>query len=193
MKLKFSILALVVVAASFALNGEAYGQDKAGPGARTPAGNWTLSFRPYTGGGYETMPLQLVSYKGEMHADGRLEISALHLKNRSDKAVKLITLTIYVYDEQNPETPLTQRENVRFGFTPGGFPANTEKPAPAEATNNFVSLDVVNEEDALLKPLLKDGKLDGQYRLVIAVTKVQFEDGQAWSFRPLQAADISAR
>jgi hypothetical protein len=193
MKLKLSLLALIIVAASFALKGEAYGQGKAGPKARNPAGNWTLSFRPYTGASYESMPVQLVSYKGEMQAGGRLEISALHLKNRSDKAVKSIALTMYLYDEQNPETPLTQQENLRFGFFPGGFPANTEKPAPGEATNNFVLLDVVNEENALLKPLLKDGKLDGEYRLILAVTKVQFEDGEAWSFRPPQAAAVSTR
>lgn len=164
-----------------------------GDGRKLPDGDWKLSFEPYRGPGYGTAPVQVVAVKGEIMPDGRIRIRWPHLRRNSVKSFKTVTLTAYVYDESRLDTVLLRGPIIGLGFNPGNWPSqNTdlkesidEKDARARVFDRLTEI----AYRPLLSSLVKDGKLEGHYRIAIGVSKVIFDDGTVWEQQaePLRA------
>ncbi|MDQ3473577.1 MAG: hypothetical protein M3447_07560 [Acidobacteriota bacterium] len=148
-----------------------------------PSGNWTVSFGPYAGPGYESAPVQLVSIKGEVRRDGLMMFKAPHWVNHSNKDVRSVEHTVYVYKEPESKPVLFRQRYDRVSFT-GGVPllARSELRMNNRWLQSFAS-----RKDGLMQPLIKEGKLEGSYRIALGISKVYFADDSVWE---IQDTDI---
>lgn len=175
MKRLNSVLILIFVfLLMFGING-VVGQSQSNERESLPAGNWKVSFEPYRGVGYEEMPVEMVSFKGRIVKDGVFFIIQPHLKNRSENGVKSVYLTCYVYGEQQPTIILVQQDHSAWMNLYTILPAGEELQTSVWIGHNFS-----NGENGLFASLIKDGKLEGNYRIAVGISKVIFEDGSVW-------------
>jgi hypothetical protein len=156
-----------------------FGQGNENKSERVPAGNWTAKFGPYKGEGYESMLVQVVSVEGGATTTGLMSIKNWHFKNHSDKAVGYIEISAFVYNELEPKTIVLQKRVYTMAFTYGQLGAGNEFQASTNA--RAVTL-FAKGDQGLMIPLLKDGTLEGNYRIEFGITKVRFDDGSFWEF-----------
>ncbi|MBD0372394.1 MAG: hypothetical protein ICV60_16240 [Pyrinomonadaceae bacterium] len=174
------LLILVLVAFSCVTGATGRGQTNGG----LPEGNWTIKLSHYAGPEYESMPLQVTSVKGRVQ-DAGIWITERYLLNRSDQAVIRAYFDLFFYNEKEPDVLLFRRPISPLSFKnrpllPGDtFPTLTDIKAEPPRLGSF-ALPLVKD---LFAPLIKDGKLEGDYRIAIGVTKVLFEDGSVWELK----------
>jgi len=149
----------------------------------TIAGNWKLNFQPYSGPEFEKMPLQVISVVAVCHPpQNGILVRERRLRNRAEKRVIRASFDAFIYREEDPEKLLFRHYLGTEGFSkvPAVFPG-TEWPAPChEANPYYCPYEFGMSPQVLLAPLMKDGTLEGDYRIAIGVTKVWFEDGSIW-------------
>lgn len=138
-----------------------------------PVGNWSFSAQPYTGLGYESRPAMVVSVATEKKS---LTIAAVRVANHSSKTIATVKLGWYLSKRSDPNPVL------QFGQTPS-IPIHNGLPVG----ETYVLKQPVVSFGKLHKPLSKEGRLEGHFRLAVAVTEIQYEDGSLW------AADNSDR
>ncbi len=175
-----SILAMLSLLAFGA--GSALGQEQSSGRGKSPEGDWKISFAPYTGAGYETAPMRVVAVKGEILPDGRIRIRWPHLRRNTARPFQVVKLTAYVYDENHPDSVLFRGEIAGLRFDARNWPPqDTDLERSVEdtrmrATDNLTEISY----KPLLSALIKDGKLEGRYRIALGVSKVVFDDGTVW-------------
>jgi hypothetical protein len=171
------LLALFLVAFFYVVG--ATGRDQANGGL--PEGGWTIKLSHYAGPEYESMPLQVTSVKGRVQ-DAGIWITERHLVNRSDKAVVRAYFDLFFYNEKEPDVLLFRRPISPISFKGSPLLPGTTFPHPTDTRvgPDGFALPLVKD---LFAPFIKDGRLEGDYRLAIGVTKVLFEDGSVWELK----------
>lgn len=171
------LLILVLVAFSCVTGATGRGQTNEG----LPEGNWTIKLSHYAGPEYESMPLQVTSVKGRVQ-NPDIWITERHLVNRSDKAVVRAYFDLFFYNEKEPDVLLFRRpiSPISFKDSPLLPGAAFLHPTDTRVGPDGFALPLVKD---LFAPLIKDGRLEGDYRLAIGVTKVLFEDGSVWELK----------
>jgi hypothetical protein len=162
LKYRFSVtlttIALTVIGGLLTTNGQQT-QNK------LPPGNWTLSAGPYSGAGYESVPVDVFSVT--TNVGGGLTVTSVSLLNRSSKDVSSVKLHWYLKEE-------TQSQVLLEGDTQL---IDVEVLAGKEQVLSFPVVSFAR----VSKSLLKGGNLAGNYRLEIAVSEVNYADASASS------------
>lgn len=133
-----------------------------------PGGNWSFSAQPYTGLGYESRPALVVSVATERKS---LSIAKVRVANHSSKTIAALKLGWYLSRTSDPNPVL------QFGQTPS-IPIHNGLP---DGETSVLKLPVVVSFSKLHKPLSKEGRLEGQFRITVAVTEIEYEDGSVWA------------
>jgi hypothetical protein len=165
-------MCLLAVATVFAIVNNGSDGNK---GHHLPQGKWAISASPYVGPMYESQPVKVIGVVSDTTKGFR--VTAIGLKNTSSKAVASVTLTWYVSSDQSGNAVLLQNKTGELSLT-GRLPVGK---------SDYFDLDVVSFGN-VSRPLLKNGALQGTYRIEVAVTDIVYEDGSVWSGDPKNAA-----
>ena len=161
------ILALLVLAMSCVVP-LAYSSVKATQDVQVklPPGKWTLQHPVISRLGLTDAPLQITSVTGHVKNGGT--ITAVRLKNNSGKAVTAVKFAWYLFRDQEPQKILQKGESPVLGVT-----------GLSDGSSKVVDYPIVSFGN-IYKPLVKDGKLTGDFVLEVAVSEIIYEDGSKW-------------
>ncbi len=137
------------------------GQPKAIPG------KWTLSAGPYRGPGYKDFPVVVYSVTQTIKG---LTVAGVNLQNKSSKPVVAARLVWRILKEDDPETVLLQGQTPLLAL-PDSLQVDARLP---------ISFPVVSFEK-IYQSLLKQGTLEGNFRIDVAVNDIVYDDGGIWS------------
>ena len=165
---KYFVLAVVVPLLMLATTINRVESD-AGKKARLPNEKCSLTALPYLGVGYNSRPVVVVGVTTDKK---ELTVKQVRLFNISSKPASAIRLGWYLRTMQDESAVLRQGETPLIATT-GKLPANGKQ------TMNFA---VVSFSE-----LLKDGQLNGDYKIEVAVKEILFEDGFTWTDNAEQA------
>lgn len=167
-KLTFTLVAITFVVLSLVVmtKNSGFVEGASQTKSQLPPGKWSFSAHPFMGEGYESRPVVVTSVRTEAKT---LSVTAVRVRNISSKPVAAIRLGWYLADENNNLTNLQQSET---SFIPMDKALETDK-------TELFKVSVVSFLD-IYKPLVRDGRLEGSYRLEIAVTEILFEDQSTW-------------
>lgn len=160
--------------------------------------NLHLSFRPYAGAGHEDMPVEVLKFVVKVDWDGTgMYVHEWRLKNRSDKKVVKIRCALFVYNADDP-TKLLLRHQLGPIYKDDSVPISVNGIWPRQKCEGqwcpsaFVmqsAYDLLHPNwlkplspTDLLKPLAKDGKIEGTYIIALGIDRVTFSDGTVWEF-----------
>jgi len=133
---------------------------------KLPPGKWTLQHPAISRLGLKDAPLQIISVTGSTKSGGT--ITEVRLKNNSGKATAGVKFNWYLFRDQAPKEILRKGESPVLGLV--GLSAGGRK----NVTYPIVSFGNIWE------PLLKDGELNGDFVLEVAVSEITYEDGSKW-------------
>lgn len=112
---------------------------------------------------------------------GRMKVPEVTLENRSYRVTQSVQLRWVLVSVEDPEVVLLK------GLTPF-FEAQVN---PESSSSVDIPEIYFNK---ILKPLVKNGELNGHFRLVIGVQEVRFSDGQVWqAAQPVSSMKTSYR
>lgn len=151
---------------TIALGSHSVAGDRQGTNEQLPKGDWSLSAHPYMGKGYDSRPVMVSS----VSMDKTPVVTKVGLWNISNKVVLGVKLGWSLTTDENRGAVLRQGETVLIAIS-GGLPVNDSQ---------SLKFPVVAFRD-IYKPLLKNGALDGHYRIEVLVTEILFEDGTTWT------------
>lgn len=141
-----------------------------------PKGKWSVTVIPDVKQREDpSVPVVLdnTTMSGNKGKDSAFERTVL--SNRSDKNVAAVKLRYVIYKMEPPETILYRSEPFAIKAKKG-----TEK-NPHKARRRWV-YDIPDGRYAkLLKPIIKDGVLYGNFAIRVSVDEVIFEDGTVWT------------
>lgn len=133
-----------------------------------PLGNWSVGMHPYLGPGYDSIPVMVTGVTTD--ARRGIGVTKVSLDNQSGKNVKAVRLSWYLTIEGNPTSILLQGQTpliTRDGTFPAGSHLTIRYPVLAFAS--------------IYKPLVKNGALNGEFRIDILVSEILYEDGSTWT------------
>jgi len=159
---KYFVLALVAPLLTVATTINRVEGD-AGKKARPPNEECSLTALPYLGVGYNSRPVVVLGVTADKK---ELTVNQVRLFNISSKPASAIRLGWYLRTMQGESAVLRQGETPLIATT-GKLPTNG-KQAMNIAVVSFTEL-------------LKDGQLNGAYKVEVAVKEVLFEDGSTWT------------
>ena len=133
---------------------------------KLPPGDWTLMHPAISRLGLEDAPLRITSVTGSTKAGGT--ITEVRLKNNSEKAAAGVKFSWYLFRDHAPQEILRKGESPVLGLE--GLSAGRSK---------VVAYPIVSF-GKIYEPLLKDGKLTGDFVLEVAVSEITYEDGSKW-------------
>jgi hypothetical protein len=113
-----------------------------------------------------------VTFYGQGKYTGRLKISEAKIENRSPKPTQSLRLRWFIVNREEPEAVMLE----------GLMPPFEVRIEPYSASEVDIPPIYFNK---IVKPLLKDGELNGNLLLMVGVQEVQFADGMKWQ-RSLQ-------
>lgn len=161
------ILALLVLAVScVAPSGYSSAQNTQEGKVKFPPGKWTLEHPVISRLGLEDAPLRITSVTGDVKNGGT--IVAVRLKNNSGKAVTAVKFSWYLFRDQEPQKILRKGESPVIGVADFSSGSSRDVDYPIVSFGN------------VYKPLVKDGKLTGDFVLEVAVSEIIYEDGSKW-------------
>lgn len=166
MKSKLALVLLLLAISSVAPLADASSKTLQDAEVKFPPGKWTLQHPAISRLGLSDAPLQITSVAGEIKTGGT--ITSVRLKNNSGKAVAAVKFTWYLFREQAPQKILQKGESPVLslkGLSDGG--------------SKFVDYPIVSFGN-IYQPLVKDGKLTGDFVLEVAVSEIVYEDGTKW-------------
>lgn len=131
-----------------------------------PPGKWTLQHPVISRLGLADAPLKITSVTGDVKNGGT--IAAVRLKNNSGKAVSAVKFSWYLFRDQEPQKILRKGESPVIGVA-----------SLASGSNRDVDYPIVSFGN-IYKPLVKDGKLTGDFVIEVAVSEILYEDGSRW-------------
>jgi hypothetical protein len=131
--------------------------------------NWTLSFGIYnpSRSNARDLPVQVFGFAGgKLGPNEKTKFLVTKLKNNTNKRVKGIRFTWFVFDAFNLDEMIQSGQTGRVDHE---FEANTLR---------NVEIHVFDLEDI---PLFRDGNPQGAFHLEVAATEVFYEDGSSWT------------
>jgi hypothetical protein len=142
-----------------------------------PQKGWTAGFHAYHGIGYDSAPLMVFSVRSQIDKG----LVAVQVKNRSEKSIASIQLGWYVSGAEGAGEILAKGETrVLAASVPGQERAE-------------VAIPNVSWE-RVLKPLMRNGTLLGDYDIWIVVSKITYDDGSVWTFsQPANVARVAGK
>ncbi|HEV2762465.1 MAG TPA: hypothetical protein VGV38_05665, partial [Pyrinomonadaceae bacterium] len=132
-----------------------------------PDGNWSLTFLPYLRADYESRPLVVTSVNAT-----EARVAQVEVENRSEKPATAFRLEWRISRREEPDSVLLKGETRLLGLP------TKLSPRSVRAYN----VKVVSFED-VYKPLAKNGLLNGDFRIEVAVGEVRYDDGSTWVAR----------
>lgn len=131
-----------------------------------PPGKWTLKYPPLSRLGLADAPLKITSVTAHVKNGGT--ITSVRLTNNSGKPVAAVKFAWYLFREPDTKKILKQGESpvLVVKYFSGGESKVIDYPSVSFGN--------------LYKPLVKDGKLDGDFVLEVAVAEILYEDGSRW-------------
>jgi len=142
------------------------------------AGDLAISVEPYRLPDADTMPVQVSAAEGSVSGDGWLAIRNVRVKNRSDKPIQSVQISLYLIGEQDPKKILASAVLNKGKYTYPGFEAGDEM-----LYSTRISTNLLTGKPALLKSVMKDGSLEGKYNILVGVSRVEFRDSGSWEFK----------
>lgn len=130
-----------------------------------PPGNWTLAITPYYGAEWQSLPVDVTSVTTE--ATKGLTAESVLLRNLSSKKVTAVRLRWYLREKR-------QTSALLRGETPlidVNIPAEGEQ----RLSHGVVTFAAVSQ------PLVKEGKISGNYVIEILASSAVYEDGSVWN------------
>ncbi|HEY0544921.1 MAG TPA: hypothetical protein VGC91_05945 [Pyrinomonadaceae bacterium] len=161
----FVIFALIIVASS---GKENLGQNKASSQVEFPRGDWSVGSHPFLGTDSESTPVIVTSVTTD--AKRGIAVTKVGLENLSKENVTAVKLTWRVSTEQASDKVLLQGQTP-FITRDGGLPAGI----------SLVLRFPVVTFAKIYQPLVKNGTLDGEFRIDISVSEILYEDGSKWA------------
>jgi hypothetical protein len=132
-----------------------------------PPGQWTFSAHPFMGKGFDTRPVVVTSVKTEGLTSS---VVAIRVRNISSKTVAALKVRWRLIEEKQPKNLLQEDETPHISVQPG------------LASENELTLTVpVMSFLDIHKPLVRQGRLDGDFRVDISVARILFSDGSVWT------------
>ncbi len=132
-----------------------------------PPGRWGFSAHPYMGEGYESRPVVVTSVKTELKD---LSVTAVRVRNISSKSVVAVKFGWYLLNESDR----------RFVLQEGASQVISMEDGLVVGEGKTLQLPIVSFGQ-VSKTLIRGGRLEGDYRLEIAVTEILFEDLSTWT------------
>jgi hypothetical protein len=143
------------------------GAATAGQERATPGGKWSIGYHGYMGPGFNLRPVLVVSVTSEVDKGA----TATFVKNNAADSVAAVKLKWFLVTEDNRRTVLRQGETplieLPHALPPGG--------------KTQVQYPVVMFEH-IWQPLIKHGRLDGDYRIEVAVSEVRYTSAPKWKW-----------
>lgn len=129
-----------------------------------PRGSWSLGARPYMNAGYETLPVRVYSVTSNLNNGGA--VTKAGIENRTSQSLTALKLSWYLSTTQNPEVVLRQGQ-TRMLNLPESIGAGESR---------VIVLPIVTFARAY-GALVRNGSLNGDYLIQVAVSEAVFEDG----------------
>jgi hypothetical protein len=159
---------LLVMLLASSMMSKALAQGRANAASQLPPGKWTLTtgfcWRPEC----ESAPLLL--YTITTDATKGAGVTTVGFQNRSQMPVAAVRLNWYLTTQEDQNTLLLQGQTPLLYF-PNALASNSKW----SLEYNVVSFGQIH------KPLLKNGVLNGNFHIMLAVSEVLYEDGSNWS------------
>ncbi|MBV9209863.1 MAG: hypothetical protein JOZ52_04505 [Acidobacteria bacterium] len=159
------IFALLIVASSGNKN---LGQDKVNTLFQFPRGEWSVSSHPFLGSDSEVTPVLVTSVTTD--AKRGVAVTKVGLENLTKSNVAAVKLTWRLSSEQAPDRALSQGQTP-FITRDGGLPAGS----------SLVLRFPVVSFAKIYRPLMRNGTLDGEFRIDLSVSEILYEDGSKWA------------
>lgn len=155
----FIVCGLVAVAGA--------GLIRQGQGApfKLPPGNWTLSAVPHADAGNKSIPVPVLSVT--TNAARGLTIESVSVFNRSSKEIRGVKVHWYLKEQSQTQTLLEGDTQFIDVTLPVGSRSTIDHPVVSFAK--------------IYQPLVRNGVLEGNYTIKIAVNEVRFIDGTKWT------------
>lgn len=153
--------------------------NKESSSVKWPQGQWSVRLSPYTGFGYETLPVRVYSVTSELEG---LTVTKVGVENRTSQSLVAVKLTWYLSALQNPEDIL-QKGQTRLLELPGEIWANESREV----------IFPVASFAKIYKPLVKGGVLKGDFRIQVAVSEARFKDSSKWTLASLKNKSVGAQ
>jgi hypothetical protein len=161
------------------------GQSAAGAGEKQTSGSQEITFEPYTGPGYETMPVQVTSLKGRLEGE-EFVLDNVRLKNNSDKTVTQTRYSLFLFKGDKTDVALAQAKWIVLAHSMDGFtPGATVKVAEHNGALWEKGLEPI-------KRILAEQEVGDHYHIAVGVTEVRFADDTVWRFNAQDAAKKDA-
>jgi hypothetical protein len=155
MRLLLSIFTVLMVTSS----GIAQRQGVSNSGVKLPKGNWTVSCGPS-----ETPGSVVDLYMVGSDASTGVQVTDVWLRNRSNQDVAAVKIAWKVYEKANPQLTLLSGKSPQFLGVP-----------LARGERRVVNFPVVTFAK-IYPPLLRRGKITGNYRIELTVADVAFDN-----------------
>jgi hypothetical protein len=174
-------LLLLITAFSFILLSSAASFAQSEPRANTDqaTAQEIISFEPYRGPGYESMPVQVLSMKGgfEQSEKNVFVLTEVLVQNKSDKTVTGdATFSLFVFKDNEPDTIVKQAFWTVINFSA------IDLQAGKKFSMQPITGQLLWPQLKPIKRLLTENSAKEHYRIAIAITKVHFADGSVWQF-----------
>jgi ankyrin repeat protein len=143
---------------------------------KVPAGNWSITFGPYAGPGHESSPYQIISMNVEA-CGGYLYLGDVSLSAPPNRPFFTIEYSAFVYKAAEPDRLLFRSQIYRMGNGDGDFDAEGvwRTTAGKRWGAPFTAGDA-----PLMQPLMRDGTLEGEYRVEIGISLISFGRDDVW-------------
>lgn len=132
-----------------------------------PPGKWSFSYPPISRLGLADAPTKIVSTTANGKNYGT--VNKVGLVNISSKTITAVKFQWYLFREESPEKVVSKGETPVIGI--GEF-------QPKET--RVVEYPIVSF-GKIYQPLVKDGKLEGNFVIEVAVSEILYDDGSKWT------------
>lgn len=132
-----------------------------------PPGEWTFSAHPFMGKGFDTRPVVVTSVKTDL---ATFSVVAIRIRNISSKSVTGVSFKWSLTNEKNPKVTLKEGET----------PLGNVGQELASTHESILTVPVFSFLD-IHKKFVKKGRLEGNFRVDIAVSRLLFSDGTFWN------------
>jgi hypothetical protein len=158
----FAVLLFVVLNASVALSQSAKNSQE-----RLPRGNYSVSFRPYTGAGFKLLPVLVTGVTS--HSGDGIQIEKVEVENKSAQSIEKLRFNWYLSTQENHETILQQGQTPLLEI-PGGIKSGEIVEILFPVTSFARAVRSWNSNAATLS---------GKYLIQVGVSEVYYDDGSA--------------
>jgi hypothetical protein len=160
-------LALFLTLAAGRSHGQVKGTGRVEISSRTLRLDWGQYVRP----GYKSIPVEITGLQSEPLPEKKYLIRVAELKNRSSKAIRAVKFSWYLFDKKNLNEVLQTEQTALI---------NLGRLAPHKKL--AVSIPLLRPDEI---SYLRQDTATGEFRLEIAVTEIQYDDGSVWEAKNL--------